>query len=144
MRRCKNWAQKIFSCKYLTIWRPVLPVFPRAQVPHSWSPPWTPFRGCWKSAVATACDLILVEAEGKWQFFVGSVHCSSLLSGVHGVDGPQFVYLFTQWKTFELFPVFVNYEYNCCKHSRTGVTISFHFSTVNTDCWIVWNGHVKL
>ena len=31
MRRCKNWAHKIFSWKYLTIWRPVLPVFPRAQ-----------------------------------------------------------------------------------------------------------------
>ena len=31
IRRCKNWAHWINSWKYLTIWRPVLPVFPRAQ-----------------------------------------------------------------------------------------------------------------
>ena len=30
MRRCKNQAHKITSWKYLTIWRPVLLVFPRA------------------------------------------------------------------------------------------------------------------
>ena len=45
MRKCENWAHKIFSGKYLTIWRPVLPVF--FSVPHSWSPPWTLFRRCW-------------------------------------------------------------------------------------------------
>ena len=27
-RRCKNWSPKIFSWKYLTIWRPALPFFP--------------------------------------------------------------------------------------------------------------------
>ena len=31
MRSYKNWNHKIFSWKYLTIWRPILPVFPRAQ-----------------------------------------------------------------------------------------------------------------
>ena len=29
--RCRNCAHKILSWKYPTIWRPVLPVFPRAQ-----------------------------------------------------------------------------------------------------------------
>ena len=28
MRRYKNWAHKIGSWEYLTVWRPVLPVFP--------------------------------------------------------------------------------------------------------------------
>lgn len=31
MKRCNNWAHKIFFCKYLTIWRRALPVFPRVQ-----------------------------------------------------------------------------------------------------------------
>ena len=31
MRIARNWAHKILSWKYLTLWRPVLPVFPRAQ-----------------------------------------------------------------------------------------------------------------
>ena len=31
MRKCKNWAHKSLLLKNLTIWRPVLPVFPRAQ-----------------------------------------------------------------------------------------------------------------
>ena len=40
MRRCKTWAHKILSWKYLTVWRPVLPVFSEHRVPHSWFPPW--------------------------------------------------------------------------------------------------------
>jgi len=39
-RRCKNWAHQIFSGKHLTLWRPVLPVFPEHKGPLSWSPPW--------------------------------------------------------------------------------------------------------
>ena len=31
VKRHKNWIHKISSWKYLIIWRPVLPVFPRAQ-----------------------------------------------------------------------------------------------------------------
>ena len=31
MRRYKNWAHNISSWKDLTVWRPILPVFPRAQ-----------------------------------------------------------------------------------------------------------------
>ena len=46
MRWCNNWAHKIFSWKYLTIWRPVLPVFPEHRVSLSWSPPWAPHRSC--------------------------------------------------------------------------------------------------
>ena len=30
-------------------------------MPHFYSPPWTPFNGCWKSAAAAAHDLIFVE-----------------------------------------------------------------------------------
>ena len=45
MRKCETWAHKIFSWKYLTTWRLVLPVFFR--MPHSWCPPWTLFRRCW-------------------------------------------------------------------------------------------------
>ena len=34
----KNWVHKISSWKYLTVWKPVLPVFPDHRVPHfcSW------------------------------------------------------------------------------------------------------------
>ena len=45
------------------MWRPVLPG--KHKVPHYCSPPWTPFRGCWRSAAAAAHDLILVEGDGK-------------------------------------------------------------------------------
>ena len=41
-------------------------------MPPSWSPPWTPFRACWRSADAVVTDLILVEADGKWQLLVDS------------------------------------------------------------------------
>ena len=68
MRRYKNWAHKIGSWKYLTIWRPVLPVFPRARSASFLLSTWTPFRGCWKSAAAAAHDLILVEVDGKCQW----------------------------------------------------------------------------
>lgn len=33
-RKGKNWAHKIFSRKYLTLYRPVLPVFPECLTPH--------------------------------------------------------------------------------------------------------------
>ena len=44
MRRYKNWAHKISSWKYLTVWRPVWPVhcphqsLPQHGLPHFWSP----------------------------------------------------------------------------------------------------------
>ena len=52
--RYKNWAHEICSWKYLTIWRPVLPVptltplIPNRML-HFCSLNWTPFRGCWIS-----------------------------------------------------------------------------------------------
>ena len=74
VRRCKNWARKISSWKYL---RPVLPDFPEHRVPHFWSPFWAPFRGCWRSATAAAHNLILVEVDGKcsWQVPISSWQC---------------------------------------------------------------------
>ena len=71
MRRYKNWAHKIGSQKYLTLWRPVLPVFPEHREPHFSSPPWALFRGGWRSAAAIAPDLVLVEVDGKCQFVAG-------------------------------------------------------------------------
>ena len=47
--------------------------FPRAQMPHSWSPSWSPFRGCWRLTAAVATELILVEGDGQWQFFIHKV-----------------------------------------------------------------------
>ena len=74
VRRCKNWARKISSWKYL---RPVLPDFPEHRVPHFWSPFWAPFRGCWRSATAAVHNLILVEVDGKcsWQVPISSWQC---------------------------------------------------------------------
>ena len=65
MRRCKNWAHKIFSKKYLTIQRPILPIFQKHRVPHSWSPPWALLRSCCGSTAAVAHDFIHVEADAK-------------------------------------------------------------------------------
>ena len=63
MRRYKNWAHKILSWKHLTIWRPVLPVFPRAQSTSFLISTLNSFQGCWRPAAATAHDLILVEVD---------------------------------------------------------------------------------
>ena len=41
---------------------------------HSWSPPWIPFRICWRSVTAVANDLILEEPDGKGHSFVGRTH----------------------------------------------------------------------
>ena len=45
MRSYKNWAHKTSSWEYLTIWRPVLPVFPEHRVLHVCSPSWAPWGG---------------------------------------------------------------------------------------------------
>jgi len=96
IRRHKNWAHKISSWKYLTIWRPVLPVStspPQHQHrgPHSCSPPWAPFRGCWKSAAAAAPDLILVEVDGKcpWQVTICSWYWYRVITLILGDGGAQ-------------------------------------------------------
>ena len=78
MRRCKNWVPKA-SWKALTVWRPVPPVFPEHGPPHSWSPPWTPFRGVWRSAAAVLRVLILVG--GRRQAPIRSWHCLFLSTG---------------------------------------------------------------
>ena len=70
MRRCKDWAHKIFW-KYLSEGL-FCQFFPKHRVPHSSSLSWTPFRVCWKSAATAVCDLILVDAEDKCQFLVGT------------------------------------------------------------------------
>ena len=62
----------IKSEKYLTIWSPVLPVFPGAQSASFLISALAPFRVCWKSAITVASDFILVEADGEQQFFIHS------------------------------------------------------------------------
>ena len=96
MRRCKNWAHKIFSWKYLIIWRSVLPVFPRAQsASFLISTLWTPFRVCWRSAAAVASDLILQGADGKCQFVAGRRTIEKQGMGQTGrLKGSLFVSLF--------------------------------------------------
>ena len=47
--------------------------FPEHSVPPSWSPSWTPFRRCWRSAAAMAYNLIFVEVDGKCQYLVTGV-----------------------------------------------------------------------
>ena len=67
MRRDMGWAHKISSWKYLTIRRPVLPVFLAHKVPHS--PASNPFTACQRSTAAAAQDSMPAEAEGTcpWQ-----------------------------------------------------------------------------
>ena len=45
MSRCKNWAHKIISWEYPTVWRTVLTIFLEHRVPHFCSPSWTPSGG---------------------------------------------------------------------------------------------------
>ena len=86
-RRCKNnWAHKIFW-KHKTIWRLVLPVFPRAQRLHSWSPPWTPFRGSWRAVAPRASDFVLAEAGARGQFSVGILSLDG--KHFHRTQGPS-------------------------------------------------------
>ena len=60
MRKSENWAHKIGSWKYLS--EDLFCQFLlEHRLPHSHSPPWTPFNGCWRSAAAAAHDLIFVE-----------------------------------------------------------------------------------
>ena len=70
MRRCKNWPHEIFSWKYLTIWRLVLPVFPEHRVSCSWSPPWAPFRGCCGQRLQWL--MIDTPCRGRWQVPISS------------------------------------------------------------------------
>ena len=67
MMRYKNWAHRNSSWEYLTIWRPVLPVFPQnasflLSILNS-------FMGVGGAVPATARDVTLVEVDGKhpWQ-----------------------------------------------------------------------------
>ena len=58
----------------ISIWRPVLPVFPEHRVPHFCSPPWIPCRGWWKSSAAAAHYLTLPEVHGRCQFVAGTCY----------------------------------------------------------------------
>ena len=79
MKQSKNWAHKTSSWKYLTIYRFVLQFFPKHRESHFCSPPWAPFKTCWKSAAAASHDLILAEVYGKCQLlFSRSVVSDSL------------------------------------------------------------------
>ena len=62
----KNWAHKIGSWKYLKTYPAS---FPLSRVPSFHSPPWTPFRECYRLADAIAHVLILEEIDSKcpWQ-----------------------------------------------------------------------------
>ena len=81
-------SNKLGSWNFLlniSLWSPVLPVFPDEEVPHSWSPPWTSFTGVLKVSSCSGYDLTLLKADGEWlfscQFFSGfgyfNLQCSS-------------------------------------------------------------------
>ena len=78
MRRCKNWAHKTGSWNHLTIWRPVLPIFPehRCLIPALHR---ELLQRVLKVSSCSAHDLILVEVDGKhpWQVPICSWHCPS-------------------------------------------------------------------
>ena len=72
MRKWKNWVHKISSWKNLSedLFRQV---FPEHRGSYFCPPPWTPFKGCWKSAAVTVHDIILIEVaspNSKCQFVV--------------------------------------------------------------------------
>ena len=67
-----NWLLKIFNCLEDLFCQ----FFFEHRVPHFCCPPWSSFRGCWKSAATAARALILVEVDGKhlWQVSIFSWH----------------------------------------------------------------------
>ena len=65
MRRCKNWAHKIFSWKYLPIWRPFLPVFPGAQSVSFLISALNTFQGLLK--VSSCSNSWFNPCRGRWQ-----------------------------------------------------------------------------
>ena len=119
LRRCKNWAHKISSGKYLTLQRPVLLAFPKHRVPGSWSLPWTPFRGWWRSATAAAPDLILVEVDGKCQFVLDSSNITKI---------EAHCYLFSNIPTYILI-----YPLQYTEHSNISHMDFLHSSSEKND-----------
>ena len=89
MSRCKNWAHKIGSWKYLTLWRSVVSVFPEHRVPHFCSPPWASSEGVGGQRLQAARDLILVEVDGKhpWHMPVHGWHQYAETVSVNGIGG---------------------------------------------------------
>ena len=71
MKWCKSSAHKI-SWKYPTIWWPILKVFPGHRVPHSWSSPWTSFRGYFEGLWSQ--QLWINPCRGRWQVPTFSWH----------------------------------------------------------------------
>ena len=86
MRRYKYWAHKINSWKYLTIWRPVLPVFLWAQNASSLFSTLNSFQGVLKIRSCSTHDLILVEGDGKCQFVVDK--CFLLSASLFPLSSP--------------------------------------------------------
>ena len=95
MRKYENWAHKIGSWKYLSE-ALFCQFFPEHRMPHFYSPPWTPFNGCWKSAAAAAHDFIFAKGfpggsvvdnppAREWQptpvFLPGEFHGQKSLAG---------------------------------------------------------------
>ena len=69
MRKIKHEAHKLSFWKYLTINKTCPCQFPETQSASFLLSTLNSFRGCWRSATAVACDVILAEVDGKhpWQ-----------------------------------------------------------------------------
>ena len=76
MKRYKIWAHKISSWKYLTIWRPILPVFPRAQRASFLILTLNSFRVLLK--VSSCSSSQFNPCRGRWQGPIGRSHGPSL------------------------------------------------------------------
>ena len=97
MRRYKNWAHKIGSWKYLTIWRPVLPVFPRAQRASFLLSILNSFQGVLKISSSAWFN----PCRGRWQVTICS--WQKFPSSCFGVIQIDKIYLiFEGWKNFPL------------------------------------------
>ena len=123
-RRYKNWAYEIGSWKYKPTWRRVLPVSPFSpppehSIPHFCSPPWTPFRRCWRSAAAVAHDFSLVEASahGECPFVVDS-ELNHIFSEKHPCTAVISWLKKNKWKLemIQAFPCWLNeagFQFSC-------------------------------
>ena len=112
-------------------------------MPPFCSPPWTPFRGCWKSAAAAADDVILVEVDGQvpicgWHpykpysicLFVADILLSTMfLKFTHVVTYDKISFLLESWIIFHCmylphttaYPFIHWWMFVCCFHLLTTV-----------------------
>ena len=112
----------------------------------SWSPRWTPFKGCWRSAAAVAHNLIFVEVDGECQFVVGSSQQDLMTSSRGGAIqwGPWTLWLPKEPHLADVFLTclkggYVSPDYRCWIQRGHKLTLTlFNLHGASLVAWILF------